>query len=110
MAGVAVKEARRATAGACGVRSFVLESAGSAPLFVWKTNWDTPRDAQEFFRAYNDMLRQRVAHVEGAGAETERSWREGGAVTRLRLEGDSVSVARGPEADSAEALRLAHGR
>jgi hypothetical protein len=110
MAGVAVEEAKRAAAGWGGDRSFVFERDGRAPLFVWKTVWDTPRDAQEFFRAYNEMLRQRAAPVEGANAEAERVWREGESVTRVRMEGDSVTVARGSEADSAEALRLALGR
>jgi hypothetical protein len=108
MAGVTNEEAKRAAAGWGGDRSFVFEREGRAPLFVWKTTWDTPRDAQEFFRAYNEMLRQRAAHDEGG--EAERAWREGGSVTRVRLEGDSVTVARGSEADSAEALRLAQGR
>jgi hypothetical protein len=110
MAGVAAEEAKRAAAGWGGDRSFVFEQEGRAPLFVWKTVWDTPRDAQEFFRAYNEMLRQRAAPVEGANAEAERVWNEAGAVTRVRIEGDSVTVARGAEADSAEALRLALGR
>jgi hypothetical protein len=110
MAGVAGEEAKRAAAGWGGDRSFVFEREGRAPLFVWKTVWDTTRDAQEFFRAYNEMLRQRAAPVEGANAEAERVWREGESVTRVLIEGNSVTIARGAEADSAEALRLALGR
>ncbi len=109
MAGVTGEEARRAAAGWGGDRSFVFEREGRAPLFVWKTVWDTTRDAQEFFRAYNEMLRQRAAPVGGANAEAERVWREEGAFTRVRMEGDSVTVVRGAESDSAEALRLAPG-
>jgi hypothetical protein len=110
LAGVAADEAKRAAAGWGGDRSFVFEREGRAPLFVWKTVWDTTRDAQEFFRAYNEMLRQRAAHVGGENAEAERVWREGESVTRVRLQGDSVMVVRGAEADCAEALSLAQGR
>jgi hypothetical protein len=110
MAGVAGEEAKRAAAGWGGDRSFVFEREGRAPLFIWKTVWDTPRDAQEFFRAYNEMLRQRAAPVEGANAEAERVWNEAGTFTRVRMEGSSVTVTRGAEADSVEALRLALGR
>jgi hypothetical protein len=108
LAGVAVEEARRAAAGWGGDRSFVFEREGRPPLFVWKTVWDTTRDAQEFYRAYNEMSRQRAASV--ADAAAERVWREGESVTRVRIEGDSVTIVRGAEADSAEALRLALGR
>jgi hypothetical protein len=110
LSGVTAEEAKRAAAGWGGDRSFVFEHEGRAPLFVWKTAWDTPRDAQEFFRAYNEMLRQRAAPAEGAAAEAERVWRERDAVfTRVHIEGDAVTVVRGAEADAAEALRLAAG-
>ena len=110
MAGVAADEARRAAAGWGGDRSFVFEREGRAPLFVWRSVWDTGRDAQEFFRAYNEMLGRRAAPGAGGANEREREWREGNSHTRVRLEGDSVTVVRGSEADSAEALRLALGR
>ncbi|HEX8719197.1 MAG TPA: hypothetical protein VF736_01015 [Pyrinomonadaceae bacterium] len=110
MAGVAPEEARRAAAGWGGDRSFVFEREGHAPLFVWKTVWDSPRDAQEFFRAYNEMLAGRAAPAAAGADSPEREWREGGALTRLRLEGDSVTVVRGAEADAPEALRLARGQ
>ena len=109
MAGVTTDEAKRAAAGWGGDRSFVFEREGRAPLFVWRTVWDTPRDAQEFFRAYNEMLRRRAAPAE-ADAGAVRAWREGEAVTRVHVEGDSVTVVRGAEADSTEGLRLALGR
>ncbi|HEX8286228.1 MAG TPA: hypothetical protein VF588_22900 [Pyrinomonadaceae bacterium] len=110
LAGVAADEAKRAAAGWGGDRSYVFEREGRAPLFVWRTVWDTPRDAQEFFRAYNEMLRRGAAPDAVEGAESERAWREGGALTRVRVEGDSVIIVRGAEEDSAEALRLALGR
>ncbi|MDT5269515.1 MAG: hypothetical protein QOH49_1701 [Acidobacteriota bacterium] len=107
MAGVTADEARRAAAGWGGDRSFVFEREGRAPLFVWRTVWDTPRDAQEFFRAYNLMLQRRAAPGTAALGESEREWREGAALTRVRLEGDAVTIVRGAEQDAAEALKMA---
>lgn len=107
LAGVNVEEARRAAAGWGGDRSFVFEREGRAPLFVWRTVWDTPRDAQEFFRAYNLLLQQRAAPGVAAQSESEREWREGASLTHVRLEGDAVFVVRGAEQDVAEALKLA---
>ena len=107
LAGVTQDEARRAASGWGGDRSFVFEREGRAPLFVWRTVWDTPRDAQEFFRVYNLMLQGRAAPGPSAQGESEREWREGASLTRVRLEGDAVTVVRGAEQDTAEALRLA---
>lgn len=107
LAGVPSEEARRAAAGWGGDRSLVFESEGRAPLFVWRTVWDSARDAQEFFRAYNTLLQQRAAPDSAGQGESERAWREGNSLTRVRLEGDSVTVVRGAEADAAEALKLA---
>jgi hypothetical protein len=107
LAGVTAEEARRAAAGWGGDRSFVFEREGRAPLFVWRTVWDTPRDAQEFFRAYNQMLQQRAASGAVAQGESEREWRDGSSLTRVRLEGDAVTVVRGAEPDAAEALKMA---
>ena len=107
MSGVSVEEARRAAAGWGGDRSFVFEREGRAPLFVWRTVWDTPRDAQEFFRAYNQLLQRSAAPGTAAQDESEREWRAGSALTRVRLEGDAVTVVRGAEEDAAEALKLA---
>src|SRR5215207_3546213 len=77
LAGVTSDEAKRAAAGWGGDRSFAFEREGRAPLFVWRTVWDTPRDAQEFFRAYNQLLQRSAAP--GAQGESEREWREGAA-------------------------------
>lgn len=110
MSGVSADEARRAAAGWGGDRSFIFEREGHAPLFVWRTVWDTPRDAQEFFRAYNQMLQQRAAPGTAAQDASERGWREGVSLTRVRLEGDSVTIVRGAESDAADALGLASGR
>ncbi|MDT7778374.1 MAG: hypothetical protein QOC99_886 [Acidobacteriota bacterium] len=111
MAGVPVEEAKRAAAGWGGDRSFLFERDGHTPLFVWRTVWDTGRDAQEFFRAYNTMLQQRAASVDaGAVSESERVWRDGNLLVRVRLEGDGVTIIRAAEADAPDAFRLALGR
>ncbi|MBV9924173.1 MAG: hypothetical protein JOZ96_03965 [Acidobacteria bacterium] len=107
LAGVPAEEAKRAAAGWGGDRSFVFEREGRGPLFVWRTLWDTPRDAQEFFRAYNQMLQQRAAPGANTQGESERDWREGESLTRVRLEGEAVVVVRGAEDDVAGALKLA---
>jgi hypothetical protein len=107
MAGVPSEEARRAAAGWGGDRTFLFEREGHAPLFVWKSVWDTARDAQEFFRAYNATLQPRATPGDAQAGESERVWREGGLVTRVRLEGEAVTVVRCAEQDAADALRLA---
>ena len=107
LAGVSADEARRAAAGWGGDRSFIFEREGRAPLFVWRTVWDTPRDAQEFFRAYNQMLQHRATPGAAAQDESEREWREGASRTHVRLEGDAVTIVRGVETDADEALKMA---
>jgi hypothetical protein len=106
MSGVQTEEAKRAAAGWGGDRSFLFEREGHAPVFVWKSVWDSTRDAQEFFRAYNAVLGQRAAPGASPG-EPERVWREGGLVTRVRVEGEAVTVVRCSEQDADAALRLA---
>jgi len=107
LAGVPAEEARRAAAGWGGDLAFVFEREGRAPLFVWKTVWDRPEDAQEFFRAYN-ALKRRVGAVGTDSVETERAWSEGGGVlTLVRIEGDAVTIVRGGDGDVHGALELA---
>ena len=55
------------------------------------------------------MLGRRAAPGGGEPGAAEREWREGDALTRVRLDGDAVTVVRGAEPDAAEALRLALG-
>ena len=102
---------RRAAAGWGGDRTFLFEREGRAPLFVWKTVWDTARDAQEFFTAYNALWQQRASAEAGAQAgDSDRAWREGALLMRVHVEGDAVTIVRGAEADVPGALRLALGR
>jgi hypothetical protein len=116
LAGVNVEEARRAAAGWGGDSAVVFEREGRPALFVWKTAWDRPEDAQEFFRAYNALQRKRAnggasADAPSAADTSERRWTEGGGLlTLVRLEGDTVVIIRGAEEDAREALELASKR
>jgi hypothetical protein len=112
MAGVTEKDATRAGAGWGGDRAYLFERAGSVALFVWKTVWDRPIDAEEFFSAYNSLLRARRGAQEAgesslASDVAQSNWLESGRVTIVRRAGDSVIVIRGAEADVKAALELA---
>ena len=111
LAGVKEKEATRAAAGWGGDRAFLFERAGSVALFVWKTVWDRPIDAEEFFNAYNALRRQTGALAAGASLTasdvSQSIWREAGRTTIVRRAGDSVIVIRGAEEDVNAALGLA---
>lgn len=112
MAGVSEKEATRAAAGWGGDRAFLFERAGSSPLFVWKTVWDKPSDAEEFFKAYNSLLRSRkgaqliVENLE-LNSGVQAVWRESGRTTIVRRAGENIIIIRGAEADANVALELA---
>jgi hypothetical protein len=105
------REAERAAAGWGGDRAYLFARGANDTLFVWATVWDSSKDAQEFFRAYNVLMRGRGAA--GAGASNlsrsgeMKTWREGDTLTRVRLAGDSVLILRGREADVESALRAA---
>jgi hypothetical protein len=113
MAGVKEKEATRAAAGWGGDRAYLFEKAGSeAPLFVWKTIWDKRADAEEFFLAYNSLLRARkgAQAVETSAAASDSSqtvWRDAGLTTIVRRTGDGVLIIRGAETDAYTALEMA---
>jgi hypothetical protein len=100
-------EATRAAAGWGGDRAYLFERARSAPLFVWKTRWDKPVDAAEFFRAYNILCGKTGARRDGANDPAQFTWRDGARVTFVRLDGDQVIVVRGADADARGALEFA---
>jgi hypothetical protein len=111
MAGVPRETAVRAAAGWGGDRAYLFERPNSAPLFVWKTVWDKPSDAAEFFRAYDALEHQRGAVLTGDVshmAETLRvSWSDGKRTTRAQYQGNSVIIIRGADEDMDKALELA---
>jgi hypothetical protein len=112
MAGVTEKDAARAANGWGGDRAFLFERTGSTPLFVWKTVWDRPMDAEEFFNAYNS-LQHRRADAQGAVESSTMNdaaqviWREQQRLTIVRRSGDGVIIIRGSEVDVNAALELA---
>ncbi len=110
--GVSVRDAVRAASGWGGDRAYLFERVNSAPLFVWKSVWDKQSDAEEFFRAYNSLERQRgsteinkAAIKDHASAQT--LWHEAGRATLVRLDGDSVIIIRGADDAINAALELA---
>lgn len=111
MAGISEKDATRAASGWGGDRAFLFEKAGSTPLFVWKTVWDKPVDAVEFYDAYNALERHRNSVQVSASATSSDAvqtiWRDNGRLTIVRRAADSVIVVRGAEADVNGALELA---
>jgi hypothetical protein len=106
LAGVSEQEAQRASAGWGGDRAYLFERQNHAPLFVWKTSWDTSADAEEFFRAYNEQQRRegRAKIEQTSGPEAKAVWRERERLTLVQLVGDSVIILRGADADVSAAL------
>lgn len=100
-------EAARAAAGWGGDRAYLFERNGSTPLFVWKTYWDSPEDATEFFRAYNTLRGKAGDAREGAGDPSQLNWRNGARLTLVRIEQDQVVVIRGADTDARGALEFA---
>ena len=108
MAGLSARDASRAAAGWGGDRAYVFGREGGRQLFVWKSLWDKPEDAQEFFRAYNALVRSRRAVSDTvAASQTSALWREAQSATLIELRGDTVYVVRGAEAELARARELA---
>ncbi|HZH89470.1 MAG TPA: hypothetical protein VEX70_02505 [Pyrinomonadaceae bacterium] len=100
-------EATRAAAGWGGDRAHLFERARSTPLFVWKTRWDSPGEAAEFFRAYNVFCGKSGQQRDGAKDSSQGIWQSGALSTFVRLEGDQVVIIRGAEADARGALEFA---
>jgi hypothetical protein len=111
MAGISERDAARAAAGWGGDRAFLFERGGGAgSLFVWKTAWDRAADAEEFFRAYNEMEKGRagtqLTDSQSEGTKAQAIWREAGRLVIVRREGGAVIIIRGAEADATSALEL----
>jgi hypothetical protein len=110
MAGVPEKDATRIAAGWNGDRAYLFERAGGQPLFVWKTAWDKPAEAEEFFRGYNALQRRNSMQLSDSQVSTDEAqmiWREAGHLILVRRDGDSVLIIRCSEADINAALELA---
>jgi hypothetical protein len=110
MAGVPAKVANSAAAGWGGDRAFLFERKGATPLFVWKTFWDKPSDATEFFDAYRAMKAhqgEQENFVWSSSDKAEVHWQANGRTTILKRSGDAVIIARGAEVDTPAAVAYA---
>jgi len=114
LAGVQERDAVRAAAGWSGDCAYLFENKqrSGARLFVWKTSWDKPTDADEFFRAYNLLQRTHgnasLTDQSSSGQTAQTSWRDdGGRLTIVRREANSVIIVRGAETNATAALEWA---
>jgi hypothetical protein len=103
---LASAEAIRAAGGWGGDRAYLFERAGSTPLFIWKTYWDQPGEAAEFFRAYNGTRARSGESRDGKNDSSQVIWRDGLRLTIVRIEHDQVVIIRGAEADVLGALEF----
>ena len=82
----------------------VAYAKGDEHGYVWKTVWDTARDAKEFYRAYRQVLDAHNAVERG-----ERTWivRNGSYADAFRVvrDGKSVVIVNGPTIDDLEDIR-----
>ena len=69
--------------------------------YVWKTAWDSERDARQFVRAYRELLRLHGAHrVEGRpNAWVIPDGREFSDAFRVVRNGDTVTIVNAPTVD-----------
>ncbi|MDT4965587.1 MAG: hypothetical protein QOJ64_324 [Acidobacteriota bacterium] len=106
MAAISDKDAHRAASGWGGDRAWLFERAGSVPIFVWKTVWDTGADAQEFFNGYLALGRRQGGSSYTGGTQQVR-WTHNGRTTVVERSGERVTIIRAADADVAPALGLA---
>lgn len=91
-------ESQRAAAGWGGDEAYLFERDGGETLFVWKSVWDTPGDAAEFFRSYNRFLERRGFSSNENRSDERVEWREtDGRTTVVRRVGEAVVILRGRE-------------
>ena len=107
MRGHTAQDAARAAAGWGGDRACLFERRGQAPLFVWRTAWDRPEDAADFFRAYGRLHERTGARLLEGGADARQAvWDDGARVTIVRLNGDHVLILRGAAGEVQEAVKF----
>ncbi|MER3429111.1 MAG: hypothetical protein C4334_13670 [Pyrinomonas sp.] len=97
LAALAPPAAARAAYGWGGDRAYLFERDDGSTLFVWQTVWDSRRDAEEFFRAYNALCQRTAERIDSSSEQT--LWRGDGRATWVRLQGDGVLILRGDEAE-----------
>ncbi len=93
--------ARKASEGWGGDQYQVYEaSAGGALLLLYRSAWDSPRDAQEFFDAYSKLLSKKYPTAAPLRHDrNSRTWAMGDRRLLLELTGQQVLVIEGAPAD-----------
>lgn len=102
--------ALNAAAGWGGDR-YALWGDGASEVLVWKTAWDTERDASAFLRALAQHDQRRFGGVfgnDGAAGLSLVGDGDGEAV-RLRQDGNRVTVVQGPDLETVDAVMAALG-
>jgi hypothetical protein len=93
----------RPSAGWTNDRLYVYAD-GDRRGYVWKTKWDTPRDAREFVTAYREVL---AGH--GANRLDDRTWvvPDGGFADAYRVtrENRTVTIVNGPDVPAVSDIR-----
>ncbi len=108
-----VRDAARAAAGWGGDRAYLFTRTDDTSLFVWRTVWDKPADAAEFFHGYSALQPQTAtagaAQLSVADAHVA-AWHDGALLTAVWLDGDAVLVVRGApaEVERARVLMMPH--
>lgn len=81
--------AASAAAGWAGDRAVLFETPEKKEAVLWKTYWDSPRDAQEFFSTYREFLTSQSSSVEQSQENLLRVKVDSRTLT-LALSGDAV--------------------
>jgi len=76
----------------------------SEGAYVWKTRWDTERDAREFASAYRDLLREHDARSEESGVFVVPEDDPYGDAFRVVRNGHTVRVVNAPTVDDLDAV------
>ncbi len=104
------KDARQAAAGWGGDQTTLYENAKAGQvLLAHLSQWDTAKDAEEFFRAYAERTRKRYPQAKTTTkTERECSFQTSDGETFIQLRDQSVLVIEGlPTGQSAEMAKLA---
>jgi hypothetical protein len=100
------QRAAQAADGWEGDSDSLWQAAGDRQAFAWQIVWDTPRDVQEFFDAYSDLLGKRVGENRTVERQdTDLRWYSGGVGSGLvRQTGERTLVLWGPDKATVEKL------
>lgn len=95
------KDARPAAAGWGGDQTVLYESKTGQLLLTHLSQWDTEKDASEFFSAYTDRTLKRYPSAKQLGPKTEneRTIQTPDGETLIQLRGQTVLVIEGLPAD-----------